>query len=549
MIDYGFSKRLEEAFDKWGRDNVLRDLVRIIRIDRPWVLLSRFQGNARDGHGNHQTAGLLTQLAFKAAGDPAQFPEQIAEGLRPWQPFKVYMGGVRDNEDWTVRIDSGEYSPWLGESYDNVARFGLSFQRSQNSGRYSPSAGPNFGYYKRVGERISSPAKEASIWDGIDTSYAGLFKTLGRSAAADVEPQLAGIDRAVARAMREFAMTDPSKAVPGLVEGLSLTREVMAKSAQEPDVLHILRIKERQFQDAITASLGLELSALAQPANMPEPTGPAAAFAPPPVMSASVPGQRFEVRVRLANRGGLPVALGPTGLQLQGERGWSTSPIPNSTPSAQLSRHEVATGRFAVTVSDDAPMSSRPYFARAGLAESRYTLSDPSQFGRPAAPPPLVAVARYSIENVPVEIRESVRRREPKLPYGDVLREVRSVPRLGSDVTPSSAIVPTNAASKRVDVEVSLLHNADARDERPHAVAHAGRLDVASRRRATFSFARAGERASYKFSITPGTIGTRRRTRSKPSRRRRARSIARATRSSISAISSCVICIAPRRPR
>jgi LmbE family N-acetylglucosaminyl deacetylase len=46
VVDYGFSKRLEEAFDKWGRENVLRDVVRIIRTERPLVIVSRFQGNA-----------------------------------------------------------------------------------------------------------------------------------------------------------------------------------------------------------------------------------------------------------------------------------------------------------------------------------------------------------------------------------------------------------------------------------------------------------------------------------------------------------------------
>ena len=70
VVDYGFSKRLEEAFEKWGKESVMRDVVRVIRISRPCVLLSRFQGNERDGHGNHQTAGLITALAFKAAGDP-----------------------------------------------------------------------------------------------------------------------------------------------------------------------------------------------------------------------------------------------------------------------------------------------------------------------------------------------------------------------------------------------------------------------------------------------------------------------------------------------
>ena len=60
--------------EKWGRQHVLRDVVRVIRTERPFVLISRFQGNQRDGHGNHAAAGLITQEAFKAAGDPKMFP-------------------------------------------------------------------------------------------------------------------------------------------------------------------------------------------------------------------------------------------------------------------------------------------------------------------------------------------------------------------------------------------------------------------------------------------------------------------------------------------
>src|SRR3954469_9786043 len=97
MVDYGFSKRLDETLDKWGKDNVLRDVVAVIRTERPFVLIARFQGNQRDGHGNHSAAGLITQEAFELAADPAAFPEQIAAGLRPWQPLKVYIGGVREN--------------------------------------------------------------------------------------------------------------------------------------------------------------------------------------------------------------------------------------------------------------------------------------------------------------------------------------------------------------------------------------------------------------------------------------------------------------------
>ena len=103
-------------------------------MDRPLVLIARFQGNSRDGHGNHEAAGIITQEAYRVAGDPAVFPEQIRDGLRPWQPLKLYMGGVREGEDWTLRVDTGEYSPWLGDSYQGFSRRGLAFQRSQNGG-------------------------------------------------------------------------------------------------------------------------------------------------------------------------------------------------------------------------------------------------------------------------------------------------------------------------------------------------------------------------------------------------------------------------------
>ena len=85
VADFGFSKNPQETFDKWnGHDVALGDMVRVIRTFRPDVLVSRFSGTERDGHGNHEASGILTKEAFRAAADPKRFPEQIAEGLLPW---------------------------------------------------------------------------------------------------------------------------------------------------------------------------------------------------------------------------------------------------------------------------------------------------------------------------------------------------------------------------------------------------------------------------------------------------------------------------------
>ena len=96
-------------------------MVRIIRTFRPDVICTRFQGASRDGHGNHQASGILTREAFRAAADPTKFPEQIREGLQPWQAKKLYMDNVRPNEDWNVELDTSQDDPLLGESYVKFA--------------------------------------------------------------------------------------------------------------------------------------------------------------------------------------------------------------------------------------------------------------------------------------------------------------------------------------------------------------------------------------------------------------------------------------------
>src|SRR5829696_30035 len=180
LVDYGFSKRLDETLEKWGGERALADLVRVIRIERPLVIVSRFQGNARDGHGNHSAAGLLSREAFAKAADPGAFPDQIAGGLRPWQPLKLYMGGVREQEDWTLRIDAGAYDPVHGESYAALARHGLGFQRSQNGGRVGSQPGPALWYYKRLESKVAAPDREQSFFDGVDTTIAGMHRMLRR---------------------------------------------------------------------------------------------------------------------------------------------------------------------------------------------------------------------------------------------------------------------------------------------------------------------------------------------------------------------------------
>jgi LmbE family N-acetylglucosaminyl deacetylase len=497
VVDYGFSKRLDEALDKWGRENVLRDVVRVIRSERPMVLISRFQGNQRDGHGNHQTAGLITQEAWKAAGDPKMFPEQIAEGLRPWQPMKVYIGGQRENEDWTLRVDPGEYSPWLGETYQNFSRMGLSYQRSQNSGRLALGRGPQYGYYKRTGSTLNVAEREEDFFNGIDTSLSGLFKTLGKTAPAGAPAALSAIEREVAAAVQAYKVTDTSAVVPALARGLKATRDALKLVASEPDAAFFLKQKEQQFQDAIATALGIDFSADARPAGLPEPTGPFAAFAAPPTMAAVVPGQKFEIRANLTNRGGIPIT--PAEIVLEADKGWNVTKT-QGQPLTPLKSNETAQQRFDVALGPDAPISSRPYFSRKGLQQDRYELNDAKQIHRPWTAPPAIAVARFTVQGVPVEMREAVRRREANLPFGYEMRELVVVPAVALTVTPGAAVVPLSAPKKQIALGIDLLNNweGDIQGELRLKLPTGWTSQPAAQ---PFRFARAGERNSFAFTV------------------------------------------------
>ena len=132
-LDFGFSKQRDEAAKQWNEREVLGDMVRVIRMFRPLVIYSRWGGTSADGHGHHQLAGYLTPLAFKAAADPNEFPEQLQEGLRPWQTRKLYSRPLEEAPA-TLQVQTGVFDPALGRTYAEIAFEGRSQHKSQNQG-------------------------------------------------------------------------------------------------------------------------------------------------------------------------------------------------------------------------------------------------------------------------------------------------------------------------------------------------------------------------------------------------------------------------------
>ncbi len=304
--DFGFSKSREEALAQWSHERVLYDAVRAVRLYRPLVVMSVFVGGPTDGHGHHQVAGEMAQEVFNAAGDPKVFPEM---GLPVWAPLKVYgrapNAGVAGRQifdsatgkyvplrffnyvtqTWSdevpgvnVVVHEGEASDKLGMSYVQFARQGLGLQKTQiGNGARRAGAGVFDVRYHRWASRVPAQETEQGFFDGMDVSLAGIA-ALAPGETTFLPQGLVKLQESVDQAAAEYAAVDysavePAKIAPALKDALVTVRGLIAQvdaaklSAEEKyNVLHELRIKEVQANDALAEAIGLKVDA---PETMP----------------------------------------------------------------------------------------------------------------------------------------------------------------------------------------------------------------------------------------------------------------------------------------
>jgi LmbE family N-acetylglucosaminyl deacetylase len=437
-IDYGFSKRVSEAWSQWTRTKVLEEVVRVIRMNRPLVVVSRFQGEPRDGHGQHIAAGEITLEAFHVAADPERFPEQLVRGgLRPWQAHRLYVGGIRTDEPASIEIDVSEYSPWLGLSYRRLARLGLGLQRSQNSGRSSATPGAAIRRYQRIWPLPGPEQTNSGFFDGLETDWESLGDLAGRQDSPSLKSYGRSIGAHVEAAVAAFSMQRPQDSIPALTAGLRETRELLAELEPGDEASFLLLIKDRQFEHALSTALGLELFAVAVPTQTEPGT--------PTELPVVVPGQKVAIDLSLTSP--RTARISEVDLHVDVPSDWRTA---SNTDTSQALDGTTAR-RILVTVGSNTRLSRRS-FTRTALTQFHYTRTDPTS--APFSAPKVVAVATFRVDGVRVTIRSTVQGREAQLPYGYVLRELQVLPSVSLSVKPSVTIVPKAQETVSLTVEV-----------------------------------------------------------------------------------------------
>jgi LmbE family N-acetylglucosaminyl deacetylase len=450
-VDFGFSFSVEETLEKWGHQEILGDYVRMIRTIRPQVIVG-FVFDGEGGGQHHQTSSRLTAEAFRAAADPSQFPEQITEGLRPWQAAKFYYtagfgpgpGGRGGPQAFTgpgaakaLLFDGGaEYDHVLGRTYNELSGEARSMHKCQGMSQLLPLPGEG-GFMTgprayRLRDTVLPDGvdrAEKDPFDGVDVSLASLAGDAGSNSPATLTHTLATIGGHVQAARRALGSETSAGTVAPLAAGLTAVRQLRRDLAgfglSEDARFEIdfrLAQKEAQFINALVAATDMRIEAIANDGVV-------------------TPGQQVGVQLMAVARGGTSVEV----------------------KSRTLNGFDQPTEKSGVI-----PANARPTAAHFKYAKdaARFILDPDVPFGLPFRPTPFTATFNLAVAGVEFPVTVPVQARsEGDLFSGEKRAELHVVPAFAVTASPETLIVPTRAApanvhGSRKDVRVTVVHHA-----------------------------------------------------------------------------------------
>jgi LmbE family N-acetylglucosaminyl deacetylase len=334
-IDFGFSKDYRETLNIWDRQQVLSDIVRVIREFHPDVVINRFSTQPGGTHGHHTASAVLGLEAFKLAGDPKAFPEQQ---LAPWQPRRILVNGRGGNNAGDIRMEISGNDPVLGISFGELAGRSRAMHKTQGFGNFGGGGGG--GARTESFQLLAGESATNDILDGVDTTWSRV------SGGAE-------IGKLADEVIAQFNPQDVAASVPAL---LKLRSQLAALPAKDSVVAE----KRAQLDHILQACLGLEIeTTIAQ--------------------TEVVPGEKMELHHSAVVRSSIPVRWVGTCHPGIKEEFTSTAAV-NLTSNQPSSRAETA------TLPASTPLS-QPYWLREDGTPGMFRVDDASLIGTPENPP------------------------------------------------------------------------------------------------------------------------------------------------------------------
>src|ERR1051326_5243778 len=356
-IDFGYSKNPQETLAIWGHDTILADVVWNIRRFQPDVIITRFPTTGEGGHGHHTASAILAVEAFKLAGDPSAFPDQL-KYVAPWQPRRLFWNRFSFQpikaDDPSVakslRLDVGTYNATLGRAYTEIAAESRSQHKSQGFGS-AERRGSLLNYFDQLG---GDPAK-SDIFEGIDTTWSRL-------------PGGEAVGKILHQASDEYDPKNPSKSLPLLIQAYAELDRLKANDPKSPWPA----VKQRDVAEAIRAAAGMSFDVAASDSSI-------------------TPGGEITVNVSVVNRSDYPFTLDTVG---------SRYGDPSKGVGAPLKNNEPVKTELKIKVPPSMEIS-QPYWLQQPPAKGTYTVTDPQMIGLPENPPAIPLVVTLSDNAMP----------------------------------------------------------------------------------------------------------------------------------------------------
>jgi LmbE family N-acetylglucosaminyl deacetylase len=362
--DFGYSKDYRQTLTKWDHQQVLADLVRVIRTFRPDILVTRFPPEPGPTHGHHTASAALALEAFRLAGDPHAFPEQLP-ALAPWQPRRILWNGYGQGGDAPaagvlhLAIDGDD--PVTGAPFAVLAAKSRSMHRTQGFANFTVASGGSGPRIESFEVLAGEPATQ-DIMEGVDTTW-------GRV------PGGAAVGPLADAVLAHFNPADPAASVPALLE----LKARVAALAPDPVVDEKRLLLDRILQDA----LGLTVTALA---GAPEVT----------------PGESLALTDAVHLTSAVPVT-------------WQSTRLPGrrpDRPDAGPLGPAGATAALRWTV-PPAAVPTQPYWLRADETPGMFRVADAALIGQPGNPPTIPVEDTFIVGGQPLVVRHEVLFRDP----------------------------------------------------------------------------------------------------------------------------------------
>ena len=386
-FDFGFSKTTAESLKIWDEQKILSDVVWIIRKFQPDIIINRFPEDKRAGHGQHSASSVLAHLAYNAAADPKQFPEQFAYGVKPWQAKRLFwnnynFGNVNTTREDQLKINVGGFNPLIGKSYGEIAADSRSQHRSQGFG-VPHSRGNQTEYFSLTeGEKADS-----SLMQQIDCSWNRI-------------PNGAAIGQMIGTMAKSYDPASPFQSLESLVEIYKAIKALPESYWRDQ------KLKE-------TTGLIQACSGLWMEATVPE--------------AYAVEGETIPVTITLTNRSTIDLTLHSVSINKQ------------DTNCNQLLQSGV---NYSVKrwISLKGLPISQPYWLLEPMSPGSYNVQDQTLIGKPQNSPEPEVVFRLSLLGESFTFSQRVFYKFTDPVHGELFEPLTIVPALIAYCDPSLLI-------------------------------------------------------------------------------------------------------------